>query len=280
MNCEAELLDELSKCFRCLSKRTLKAIKTYLLCRIANTPSSPLLNGLIGYYEFEEAADSPKVNQVANYLVSGGNPLNLTGSFFDSGDGKIGLGLTSPGEVGKLTVANQASPGTAYRFPGSFSFSFWFKAASVTDLTNDFLFGIHAGSGDLSGDQYLGFLSAVSDTEKVFSFLLILDNGSTFEIGNSSTLSDLNFHHFVVVWDNDQQRGQTYFDGVSIGSSPAFTGLNQNNTGVDFTLGGAGIPADPFAGTFDEFGIWNRVLTAEEVTTLYNAGAGLQYPFS
>jgi hypothetical protein len=30
----------------------------------------------------------------------------------------------------------------------------------------------------------------------------------------------------------------------------------------------------------DEVGFWNRVLTPTEITTLYNAGAGLTYPFS
>ncbi len=33
------------------------------------------------------------------------------------------------------------------------------------------------------------------------------------------------------------------------------------------------------AGQVDELAIWNRALSAAEVTQLYNSGAGKQYPF-
>ena len=35
-----------------------------------------------------------------------------------------------------------------------------------------------------------------------------------------------------------------------------------------------------FAGTIDEVGVWGRVLSASEVTALYNSGAGVAYPFT
>jgi hypothetical protein len=40
--------------------------------------------------------------------------------------------------------------------------------------------------------------------------------------------------------------------------------------------GRAGV-SQPFNGIIDEIGIWNKVLTEEEVTELYNSGSGLQY---
>jgi len=36
---------------------------------------------------------------------------------------------------------------------------------------------------------------------------------------------------------------------------------------------------EPINGTIDEFGVWNRVLTEDEIAQLYNDGNGLQYPF-
>jgi len=33
-------------------------------------------------------------------------------------------------------------------------------------------------------------------------------------------------------------------------------------------------------GVIDELGIWDRVLSASEVTELYNSGSGFQYPFT
>ena len=42
---------------------------------------------------------------------------------------------------------------------------------------------------------------------------------------------------------------------------------------------GFGGASQYFAGTIDEVGIWSRALTSTEVTSLYNGGAGFQYPF-
>jgi hypothetical protein len=57
------------------------------------------------------------------------------------------------------------------------------------------------------------------------------------------------------------------------GTAPALT------TG-DFTLGdSSGVAAgNEFQGDIDEVGFWKRVLTAGEITSLYNAGSGVTYP--
>jgi len=34
-----------------------------------------------------------------------------------------------------------------------------------------------------------------------------------------------------------------------------------------------------WSGLIDEIGIWSRVLTADEITALYNEGTGITYPF-
>lgn len=54
---------------------------------------------------------------------------------------------------------------------------------------------------------------------------------------------------------------------------------------LTFTFSGGGIfgtestNAEKFTGSLDEIGIWSRVLSLTEVTSLYNSGAGLTYPF-
>jgi len=53
-------------------------------------------------------------------------------------------------------------------------------------------------------------------------------------------------------------KSQTSFDPVRLGQ----------NTVTNF-----------YTGVIDEVGIWRRVLTAQEVTDLYNSGNGIQYPF-
>lgn len=48
-----------------------------------------------------------------------------------------------------------------------------------------------------------------------------------------------------------------------------------------FTIGGAFEGANRHMnGDIDEIGIWSRIITSGEVTSLYNSGAGLAYPFT
>lgn len=46
-----------------------------------------------------------------------------------------------------------------------------------------------------------------------------------------------------------------------------------------FYLGGAGGTVQGWNVTFDEMGLWNRSLTSSEITSLYNSGNGLSFPF-
>ncbi|MEI6529685.1 MAG: LamG domain-containing protein [Candidatus Falkowbacteria bacterium] len=68
-----------------------------------------------------------------------------------------------------------------------------------------------------------------------------------------------------------------YLNGSANGSGA----VSANTTGTDISwIGnfyGGGVNFD---GMIDEVGIWSRALTSTEITTLYNAGAGLQYPFT
>jgi hypothetical protein len=76
-----------------------------------------------------------------------------------------------------------------------------------------------------------------------------------------------------------------YVNGSSIGTVHAgegggnmVAGTNALAVGTDYinnTLG-----PDYFDGQIDELGIWNRALSAAEISQLYNGGSGLQYPFS
>ena len=74
-----------------------------------------------------------------------------------------------------------------------------------------------------------------------------------------------------------------YVNGTSAGMTEQAT-LDANAIGYGvstFELGAHFvIPAKFLNGSLDEVGIWERELTAAEVTELYNSGAGLAYPFT
>ena len=70
---------------------------------------------------------------------------------------------------------------------------------------------------------------------------------------------------------------EMYLNGSSLGN---FTGTGTITPITESSIGGVGNdPQDHFffAGAIDEVGIWNRSLTAAEVTQVYNGGDGITY---
>jgi hypothetical protein len=75
--------------------------------------------------------------------------------------------------------------------------------------------------------------------------------------------------------DND-----TILDSPTIVDISGQTAFDLSNS-IGLMVGADESPATNFLdGSVDEIGIWNRVLTGGEMTALWNAGAGVTYPFS
>ena len=87
---------------------------------------------------------------------------------------------------------------------------------------------------------------------------------------------DTDWHHFVI-W-RDGATGYLSMDGGEAVTGSIGTGRPNNITATTFRVG-TRANADWFLnGLVDEVAIWSRVLTADERTALYAAGAGKYYP--
>lgn len=72
--------------------------------------------------------------------------------------------------------------------------------------------------------------------------------------------------------------GKLYVDGSLVGTDASLTGAF--NAATDINIGRrGGDGAEYFDGVLDEIGWWSRELTSDEVTELYNAGAGRDYAY-
>jgi hypothetical protein len=95
---------------------------------------------------------------------------------------------------------------------------------------------------------------------------------------NGTTVIPINkWSHIVGTYDGAIVN--IYFNGVLNGKSTisvsALSSTNPLSIGAKANGGG-----DFFPGAINDVGVWNRILTASEVTQLYNDGAGLTYPFT
>jgi len=215
-----------------------------------------LLTNLVSYYKFDENTGTTVGDSV------GSNTGTWDGS--PSGQwttGKINSGGYIDGNLNHVTIPDSPS----LDFTTAVSISCWIYKSDL------------AGNRDIISKR-----SAWGTTSIPFELTTDGTNISWRVIGNS-TYPTLNaslvintWYHIVATWDGTTQ--YIYVNGSSIGSTSRTGTITTNTTAVEIgMLPGGG---ENFLGTIDEVGIWSRALTSTEVTTLYNSGAGLQYPFT
>ena len=237
---------------------------------------------LIAYYTLDESSDGsgPITRQDSH---TGNNDLTDNNGT-PSATGKISNGAS-------FTTANSEylNDGNVFDNPGSFTFSVWVKVTGTS--VNQGVFNKIGAAGSAQGLS--GIVLSTGDGDYPGSFQMhIQTDGDQYKQRSSGTtrVDDGAFHFIVVDWDgtdtsNTSDGMHIYIDnsvdlGVDHGSSFQIDSLTN---ALNFELGrnGQGGTIRYFGGIVDEFGMWfNRVLTADERTTLWNNGAGLTYPFS
>lgn len=233
-----------------------------------STTGGSLDSGLIGYWSFNGADVTDKV-----YDRSGeGN----NGYFFGSGT----TATTSAKTIGKIGQALQFNGTNEYvaTYPNSVdtgnsaSFSVWVKPGPYpTDSgihevyrhthldasnTGGYIF---SWRGDVDSKWDLGVREADSNNRYPY-------RPSTSEVPAGA------WTHVVVTADGTNVR--TYINGTQVGSALSYDGTIAN--GRELVIGafasGTGVKSRFFNGIIDELRIYNRSLSASEVTRLYNMG--------
>lgn len=209
-----------------------------------------LMSGLLAYWELEDLTDS-------------------------SGNGKT---LTKTGTVnaatGKIDNGHSAT---------------W---SSSNYLSNTSVFGSNLGTGNVTlaawmlqngqSNQYNPTIVTVGTLNRVYLTTTTTNgyagfygyDGATLYATSTTQVSNNAWHHIVGVRNGTSVK--IYVDGAEVGSTTG-TAVNVNATAVYL---GTRVDANDSLGsaTLDEVGVWNRALTAAEITDLYNGGLGR--PFS
>lgn len=206
----------------------------------------------------------------------------------DEGDGTLALDK-SAGRDMTIKGTWELYPGSdAYQFNGTdqyltldgtnvvitdetnFTIEFWFNAS--TPGATQTLFS--SGKGDLSdtlaaNTEYALAINAMSDGSIVIS-----SSGNNF-IAVSQNFFDSEWHHFALVVDR-KSTTRSYIDG-SLQKSTSTAGI-AGLAGSQFWMGARGFKQDPvdvtidqyFAGSIDEFRIWNSARSAKYITNYMN----------
>ncbi len=224
------------------------------------------------------AANLPAANLVAYWSFDGGSGTDLTPHGYNAtGSSNVNYG-PSYGKIngGSSFGGNSyiSVPSGIYsNFSGSnnFTINLWANisntnGASIYNGTQNPGAGncYQIGMGVGSGNAY-GFRKQCGSSE-----IGITSTAPTMSVGT----------WYMVTWTYDGSNQRIYINGSQAASpvADAFlqTASAQAQFGVEFANGTS---YGWYNGSLDEISIWSVALNQTQITTLYNSGTGLQYPF-
>lgn len=181
-----------------------------------------------------------------------------TGITYNASYGILGQGATFSAAPGKIVLPTALNLGTAW------SAQAWINISAVP--TYGYILSIRSGNTTfMLGSQNYGGKVGLNDW-----------GATATDIRTVSSVPS-GWHHFVVTSSGATQ-ATLYMDGSAQNSSNAFGFVSQSlGNAIGNREDGA---ASQWAGYIDEVGFWTRALSSGEVSSLYNGGAGLAYPFS
>jgi len=198
-------------------------------------------------------------------------PTNGQIAFFDFSSGESGYTLSgataTTDKNGNSNSAIEVDDATD-RITGQFSdllnddftVSIWAKLNSSQPMRKMWL--ISFGSASTNKAFHLGcrYDASLNGNYRVGSWNA--NHATDDYLGN-----DYNWKHYVVTYDKSEEEYKFY-----VNNSLAHTQSNHSLTidATDFVIGSQLGYNESWYGKIDEFGAWNRILTSQEITDLYN----------
>ena len=222
----------------------------------SQVPSYVPSNGLVGYWPFNGNANDQTPNG-NNGTVNG---ASLTTDRFGNANSAYDFdGLNS-----EIIVPN--NPSLNLENPNQFTFSYWINVATLLPTGISFVIIKQTDFG-LIQDGYN------SGVEYLYSSSCRIQNGpssSSLAFGSLANTIPTNSWIFVCqVWDGNH--GKTYLNNILVndvvGSAVAGDNLADLRFGKPIFTSSSG---GGFDGKIDDIGIWNRALSQQEITNMYN----------
>lgn len=240
-----------------------------------------LTDNLVSYWKNDETGDANRADSAGSNTLVCVNTGNT-----DSGTGIINNGTkltrsNTDGAGGYLELADDT--GSGLNFSDVFSVSFWVYNYSYPGTTGESSTFITRRT---SGGTNVYTIMYERDNGLNVRKLRIEATGGACDYAESTTTDFLAVNTWYhIVYTKTGTTSAWYINGVSkTPTANLSTGGLTTSAGYfrigTYAGGTGGVGNRQFDGVIDEVGIWSRVLTSTEVTTLYNSGSGLQYPFS
>ena len=241
-------------------------VRTLVLSGGSSPPTSTLLDGLVSWWSMEEIAkttpreDSHGTNTLST-ITGTSNPLGVAG-LVNNACQFVGA------EANRLYCASSGVVTGA----NDYTYAMWINNDQYGAWEG--LLQINTGNSVLVGGT--DFFTAINGTKLVW----YLNNSGVWKVQTSTaTVNTTGAWFLIVISHKVSTKTMTMsVNDDSNGDSTTYAGTH-GTPGDNFQIGNYGhLATYAFDGKIDEVAHWNRVLTAAEITELYNSGAGIGYP--
>lgn len=220
-----------------------------------------LTTNLVSYYKLD--GDSTDA-------AGTGNNGTDTSVSYGSGFGKIGQGASFSG-----TSYIRVPYASSLNFSGGLSIAAWVQTSSFSS-PNNLPSYISTKMKGATWASDLEWCFRWNDTNDI-QFVVNTSGGQLNLETTGLGLSPNTWYHMVATWDGSTGAAVTYLNAVSKVTGTQAGALLTGS--FDMEMGGNSFASEYHPCFLDEVGIWSRALTSTEITSLYNGGAGLTYPF-
>lgn len=231
---------------------------TFFLIANALTVNALLATNITGYWKNDIGSGTTSPDAYGN------NTMLLINGTTWSVSGKINNVTDFDGANDIL--ADMAINNTMFKSLGSVSF--WTYLDTIP-ATNDAFFGLHGAGGT---QRFALYSKAGTGT-----YALLGPGAGDLFTANAGAIPIGGWHHVVVTWDFTTDQYRIYVDTVNQTGS---TTTDAAPSPSQFYIGGMYAVSSSIDGRVDEFGFWDKILSATEISDLYNNGTGYQYPFN
>jgi len=156
-----------------------------------------------------------------------------------------------------------------------YSVSAWINIDSGFTSGNRTILGAASSSSGTEGSFRLQLTYVSANTYKITIARTVATSGTNFYYSSSWTASSINtgqWYNIVATYNSTGRVGTTYLNGAAVDSSALTSSASISSVNNDL-IGGQRTNTAKWLGKIDQFRIFNKVLSSNEVTTLYGETA-------
>ena len=225
-----------------------------------------LQNNCTAFWEFENTSWTDATGN-GTTLTAVGSPTSVSG--------KVGNAASLGNSANALTANSNTNISAG---GGSFSIAAWVNTGGAPPGNNTILFNKDLGT---FSNREWGFASRFSGSNR-WSFSCYNTGSTEFAALATAGSGDVSsgWHYLVGTYNSGSKALVFYLDGSVTGSGATLTGTLGSSASATLNFGrtGTNTPTSINPYLVDQAGFWkNRILSASDVTALYNGGSGLSW---